>query len=249
MKKFLVPFLAVMLLTAACSPGKQTSSNESSTEATTSESISEAEETTTKETEKSTTTEDETTDNETSDAEETFDSSEGINYSYEETEPIKVTKINGQTYFDYTVDEFLTLFNNKNMEVLTSPGTYTLSEETFGEDNLTVLTGDNGIICLLDAEPETKKIARVMIASEKSMTSSDEEDSISSLAFDALPALMVLDPNIETNYGAMHLLDIAMAGQIKYGESQYAYEGTHGSIEELLYGEEGLTIISFAPVQ
>ena len=222
MKKILPVLLLSAVVLGACA-------NKTSTEPAESSAATEA---VSKETEKE--TEEETTEES---VEET--TADGISAVYAGDGKLPVVEIDGRRYFDYSADDFLDKLNANAEEVMKEPAVY---ENKGKEDNQVMIVSDKDVICMLEMDPDDKKIAQVYIMAKQS-----DDFGLSDLAIEAAPILMVLDPNMEARYAGLHLVDIASAAQIGFGQSQYAYEGEHEGIRELIYGEEDFIIFNFAP--
>jgi len=219
MKKILPVLLTVALMLGACA-------SKSSSEPVDGTTATEA----AKETKK------ETTEETTAEA-----ASRNIDVTYVGDGKLPIVEVGGKRYFDFTADDFLKKLNAKSKEIMNEPSTFKLSaQET--EGNQVMIESDKELICLLEMDSDHERIAQVYVMGVQS-----DDFKLSNLAVEATPILMVLDPNMESKYAGMHLVDIALAAQISFSQSQYAYEGVHEGIRERIYGEEDFIIFNFAP--
>lgn len=219
MRKILPILLAGVLVLSAC--GAKTNTEPADDITTTSKA----------ETEKAT---EETTEAETK---------KGFEATYVGDGSLPIVEINGRRYFDYSADDFLKKMNAAYKEIMNEPAQFKVSDQK-AEKNQVIFEGDNGLLCMVETDTESDLIAQVYIMGKQTA-----DFDLNKMAIESTPILMILDPNMESKYAGAHLLDIALAAKISFGQSQYAYEGVHEGIMERIYGEKEFIIFNFSPAE
>ncbi|GLC81126.1 hypothetical protein [Lacrimispora brassicae] len=165
----------------------------------------------------------------------------GFEATYVGNGSLPIVEVDGKRYFDFSSDDFLKKINNSYKETMKEPAVFKISDKK-ADMNQVVFEGDNGLYCMVETDEKTNKIAAVYV-----MGGQEEGVELSKMAINMTPILMILDPNMDSKYAGAHLVDIALAAQINFSQSQYAYEGVHQGIRERIYGEDNFIIFNFAP--